>query len=256
MVMKKSALILTTLIAAGAPKAGLAAPSLEGAWSYIDGQTHHLAVFVDGYFSHTAYDLDGKQFISTRGGTYDTETTSAEATIVRVVWQYDTDKSAHAVPPETWLGTKAEFSVAFVQENEGQIRSDIAGETQAWARLDRNDGPLAGVWRISGRKQEGEITPMALGDRRTLKILTGSTFQWVAIHIGTGQFLGTGGGSYTFEDGKYTEKIAFFSRDHSRVGASLSFDGKVEEGHWHHSGLSSTGNPIYEIWSPLEGKEN
>lgn len=27
------------------------------------------------------------------------------------------------------------------------------------------------------------------------------------------------------------------------------FDGKLVDGNWHHSGRSSTGNPIYEVWS-------
>ena len=50
-------------------------------------------------------------------------------------------------------------------------------------------------------------------------------------------------------NGKYTEQIEYFSRDNSKVGASLSFEGKLVDDHWHHSGLSSTGNQIYEVWS-------
>jgi hypothetical protein len=46
------------------------------------------------------------------------------------------------------------------------------------------------------------------------------------------------------------ETIAFFSRDNSRVGASLGFDYQVIDGEWHHSGLSSAGQPIFEIWTP------
>ncbi|MGB4902866.1 MAG: hypothetical protein WBP00_18965, partial [Saprospiraceae bacterium] len=58
-----------------------------------------------------------------------------------------------------------------------------------------------------------------------------------------------GGGTYTSADGKYTETIEFFSRDKSRVGSSLSFDAKVDGGTWDHSGKSSTGNPVLEIWT-------
>src|SRR5690606_9122586 len=130
--------------------------------------------------------------------------------------------------------------------------TDLSGMHATWKRVDANEGPIAGVWRITGRKQDDKMGQMPLRDRRTLKILSGTRFQWVAINIGTGEFSGTGGGTYTFENGKYTENIEFFSRDNSRVGASLSFDGKIEDGDWHHSGLSSTGNPIYEIWSKLE----
>src|SRR5574343_326746 len=81
------------------------------------------------------------------------------------------------------------------------------------------------------------------------KLLTGTRFQWFAINIETGEFSGTGGGTYQFINGKYTENIEFFSRDSSRVGASLQFSAKIEEGKWHHSGLSSKGDPIYEIWT-------
>ena len=52
-----------------------------------------------------------------------------------------------------------------------------------------------------------------------MKILSGTRFQWIAYHIGTKVFSGSGGGTYTSEQGKYTETIDFFSRDNDRVGA-------------------------------------
>lgn len=58
------------------------------------------------------------------------------------------------------------------------------------------------------------------------------------------------GGTYSAVKGIYTENITFFSRDNSRVGAELSFEFAVKNGDWHHSGKSSKGDPIYEIWSP------
>jgi hypothetical protein len=73
-----------------------------------------------------------------------------------------------------------------------------------------------------------------------------------AINPETKEFFGTGGGTYTFKSGKYTENIEFFSRDSSRVGASLSFDGKLNNGEWHQSGLSSKGDSIYEVWSRVK----
>ena len=72
----------------------------------------------------------------------------------------------------------------------------------------------------------------------------------VAFNSKTKEFYGTGGGEYSAENGKYTENIQFFSRDNSRVGASLGFDFELKDGEWHHSGKSSKGDPIYEIWSP------
>jgi hypothetical protein len=127
--------------------------------------------------------------------------------------------------------------------------TNINGEVQGWNRLDNGEARLAGLWTITARKQNGALQPIhQTGTRKTVKILTGTRFQWAAIDPGTKQFMGTGGGTYTFQNGKYTEQIEFFSRDSSRVGSSLSFDGKLEEGNWHHSGLSSKGEPIYEVW--------
>jgi hypothetical protein len=103
---------------------------------------------------------------------------------------------------------------------------------------------------ITGRERDDEIRRSTPGARRTIKILSGGRFQWVAFNSETKEFSGSGGGTYTAENGKYTENITFFSRDNSRVGASLGFDYEVIDGEWHHSGLSSTGNPIYEIWTP------
>ena len=61
--------------------------------------------------------------------------------------------------------------------------------------------------------------------------------------------MGTGGGTYTTENGKYVENLDFFSRDPNRVGAILEFGFGLKDGDWHHKGKSSKGDPIYEIWS-------
>ncbi|MFD1079838.1 hypothetical protein, partial [Longispora fulva] len=98
----------------------------------------------------------------------------------------------------------------------------------------------------------GELRRSTPGARRTIKILGGDRFQWVAFNSDTGEFFGTGGGRYSAENGKYQENIEFFSRDDSRVGAKLAFDYEVKDGEWHHSGKSSKGDPMYEIWSPYK----
>jgi len=124
----------------------------------------------------------------------------------------------------------------------------VDGISKEWERVDEGKDALSGNWKITGREQDGKIVAMRPGARKTIKILSGTRFQWAAINSETGEFFGTGGGYYSFKDGKYTENIEFFSRDSSRVGASLSFDASLKEGKWHHSGLSSKGDKIYEIW--------
>lgn len=109
---------------------------------------------------------------------------------------------------------------------------------------------LDGLWRITGRQSNETMSNITKGDRKTIKLLVDGYFQWIAINPAEKGFYGTGGGKYTFNNGEYKEQILFFSRDNSRVGQTLTFDGALREKLWHHSGKSSKGAPIYEIWSP------
>src|SRR5690606_10095798 len=95
--------------------------------------------------------------------------------------------------------------------------SNIINDNKEWKQIDDNKGALAGLWVITGREQNGVMNKMTPGERKTIKILSGTRFQWAAINTGTGEFFGTGGGNYSFENGIYTENIEFFSRDSTRV---------------------------------------
>jgi hypothetical protein len=126
----------------------------------------------------------------------------------------------------------------------------LEGGDRAFTRLD-NGGPglLSGAWLITGRMQNNELQKITPGARRTMKIMSGTRFQWIAYNVDTKEFFGTGGGTYLTENGKYTENIEFFSRDSSRVGMSLHFDFAIENGDWRHKGKSSKGDPIDEVWT-------
>lgn len=208
--------------------------SIKGAWSLQKGGFEEVLLFQDGYFTHTVYNLSDKKFIFSRGGTY--QHADSQLKIMMEFHSKDKEEVGKTLSYSADAGSK-------------QLQADINGKSEKWNRIDNGSAPLAGVWRITGRMQDGKITAIhQTGPRKTLKILTGKRFQWAAINPETKEFSGTGGGTYTFKNGKYTEKIEFFSRDGSRTGASLTFDGKLENGKWHHSGLSSKGAPIYEIW--------
>lgn len=207
----------------------------EGAWRAKKGSSEALLVFVDGYLSYTLFDKANQRFEHTFGGPY-----SISADTITFLYEYHSANSSLVGKEGKVIGHPA---------NGTKVKVD--GEEQEWTPVDQNENPIAGVWWISGRMQGEEIVARELRDRRTLKILSGTRFQWVAINIKTGEFSGTGGGTFQFVDGRYTEHIEFFSRDASRVGASLSFNGELKDGEWHHSGTSSAGAPIYEIWSKL-----
>jgi len=99
----------------------------------------------------------------------------------------------------------------------------------------------------TGQKRRGDSR-----SRKTLKFLLDGRFQWIAFDTEGMQFKGSGGGRYTAVDGTYTENIAYFSRDNTRVGAVLEFNYELKENDWHHTGNNSKGEPMYEIWQRRE----
>lgn len=208
---------------------------LNGAWySKTNGQEAVL-LFQDGYFTQTVYSAN--EFLLSYGGPYKTQGKQMDILI-----EYNSNNK-----DEVGNQLKSDFDL---QSNE--LTLHLKGEKTVWKRQDNSEAPLSGVWQITDRVQEGKLVPIQRsGTRKTLKILTGTRFQWFAIDPATKLFAGTGGGTYTFINGKYTENIEFFSRDNTRVGAKLTFDGKLENGKWHHSGLSSKGDKIYEIWGRI-----
>lgn len=214
------------------------ADGLKGSWIHQSGSGEQVLLFVDGYSTHSVYSKSAKMFFETRGGTY-----GITGNKLSISYEFDTkDKE------QTGQSLAYDFSI-----KGDELTIGVNGKTVTYKRADDASAPLAGLWSITSRMQDGKLVPIhRTGTRKTIKILSGNRFQWAAIDPGTKQFSGTGGGTYDFVNGKYTEHIEFFSRDSSRVGASLSFDGKLENGEWHHSGLSSKGDKIYEVWSRVK----
>lgn len=212
--------------------------SLKGAWKFNNGEMEEVLIFIDNYFTHSTYSLSRRLFEQTRGGAVQVEGGEIIASL-----EFNSKNK-----DEVGLRKKFSFSV-----KNNILSTNINGKKLQWQRIDDGSAPLAGAWRITDRQQEGKFVPIhQSGTRKTVKILSGTRFQWAAIDPGKKEFSGTGGGTYTFTNGKYTENIEFFSRDSSRVGAQLTFDGKLDEGKWHHSGLSSKGDKIYEVWGRVE----
>jgi hypothetical protein len=208
--------------------------SLTGAWELKEGGITHTLVVVDDYFSLSSFDIGAKRFIRTLGGTC-----RANGTKLEGVMEYETAEREKV---------RSNYAYPFSFEG-GRLRIERNGKSELWTRTDDGVGPLAGNWRITGREQNGQMSEIRPAARKTIKLLSGRRFQWAAINTDTGEFFGTGGGRYTFESGIYTEYIEFFSRDSSRVGMQLQFNGRVEGRNWYHSGKSSKGDPISEVWS-------
>jgi hypothetical protein len=231
-------IIVTSFIMISGFKIGAdEAQVINGAWYIQSGAEEELVLFADGYFTHTTFNKSSKKFLQTSGGPCQVQSDK-----LIVLKEFDTKQSD---------GVGQSSSHDYKIDN-GNLILELAGKKLHLKRLDDGAKNLAGTWKITARKQAEAIVPIhQTGPRKTLKVLTGTRFQWVAINPQTKEFFGTGGGTYSFANGKYTENIEFFSRDSTRVGASLSFNGKLENGDWHHSGKSSRGEDIYEVWSKI-----
>lgn len=202
----------------------VSAQSINGAWGYKDSTQEIRLVLIDNYFALTSFSTSSFHWIA-----------CGKARLKGDSLYLEGELDTRQISP-------MRESLIIVKENLkwGQL---------IFSRFDEGEKALSGVWRISHRKKGEELIAVEhKGGRKTLKILSEKYFQWIAFDSSNNHFFGTGGGSYSFEEGIYTENIEFFSRDQSRVGASLTFNGKLENQQWIHSGKSSKGDSIFEVW--------
>lgn len=190
-------------------------------------------IFTDQYYSKTSFDSESGEFFETSGGSW-----SSDGNTIYQNIEFDSDNP-------NLVGTEINFQILITDSLLKIVGSDI----QMTRIDDGKPGKLPGAWLMFGRTVNGQTQLRDMDNpRKTMKILSGTRFQWIAYNTETKEFMATGGGTYSTINGIYTENIEFFSRDHSRVGLELKFDYSLNEGNWHHSGLSSKGDPIDEVW--------
>jgi len=193
-----------------------------------------VVTFAEGYQVMTRYEANSGKFITTNGGSWKLSGNTMTEKI-----EFDSSN------PEL-VGSEVSFEV-FISDSE----MGIVGRKMKLKRIDNGTpGKLQGAWLMSGRIRDGKTQMRdTSGPRKTMKVLSGTRFQWIAYNTKTKKFMGTGGGTYTTINGKYKEKIEFFSRDDSKAGISLTFDYTLKDGTWNHKGFSSKGAAMHEIWS-------
>lgn len=212
--------------------------NLEGGWQSGSDENYIAMIVAGKYFSAAVYNKKTGSYIGTCGGSWRIEKN-----------QFIETHEFNTMHPE-WIGTEQKSEVTLKGK---KLTFKTKEKTEEFTRLDDGTpGALSGAWLITGRVTDEGEQKRTPGARRTMKILSGTRFQWIAYNVDTKEFFGTGGGTYKTIDGKYTETIEVFSRDNSRVGANLDFDYSIKDGDWYHSGKSSKGDPINEIWSKRE----
>ena len=214
---------------------------LIGAWGYGTPENQTVMITTDKVFSVATYDLAGKKFISSYGGT----------------WRLDGNKLIKNIE---WNSTDS-LQVGKEIEEDIQITNGklvIKQTNETWDRLDNGKpGVLMGAWIITGNYLNDKVSKRAnpFYPRRTMKVLSGTYFHWIAYNIADKKFINAGGGTYTTENGKYSENIQFFTKTPESVGKNLTFNYSFVNGDWRHKGQKSTGGPLDECWSKRETLE-
>jgi len=193
----------------------------------IDNEEDISRVILDNeYVVISKFKSDSGNFISTLGG------------------YYQLNEGAYVI--------NLEFNSNYDQDS---IKSLSIVKTSKWKNISKENNTLKGKWVMSGRYNNGEFRTRNTDlPRKTMKVLIDGFFQWIAFNTESFKFSGSGGGEYETEDGKYIEIIQYFSRDNSRVGAELDFNYEVKNNDWYHTGLSSKGKPINEVWTIRDNK--
>lgn len=214
---------------------------IVGAWGYGPPEKKTVMINTDKVFSVATYNVPGKKFISSYGGTWRVD---GNKLIKKIEWNsMDTSEVGKEIIDD-------------IQITAGKLVTKQTGET--WSRLDDGKpGELMGAWIITGNFTNDTASKRAnpFFPRRTMKVLSGKYFQWIAYNVATKSFVNAGGGTYTTVNGKYTENIEFFTKTPESVGKSLAFDYSFVNGDWRHKGQKSTGGAMDECWSRRETLE-
>jgi hypothetical protein len=197
-----------------------------------EGPLQHEIKAADGYLVYTVYATTPPSFIKTFGGKYKMDSTGLHLQMeFNSQFEVDSVKTLH-IP---------------VQIEKNELLWGKGGELQFKA-IASNPQPLDGLWLFATRGPDtGQERRGEGNSRKTLKVLIDGHFQWIAYDTADMRFSGTGGGKYEARNGSYIEHIEYFSRDSSRVGATLDFKFELEGSDWHHRGTNSRGEPMYEI---------
>lgn len=219
----------------------------DGAWIIENYHIRNVNISEDAkgimliagdYYYWSLFDVKSNAFFAAGGGTFKKGGNTVEFTV-----------EFHTLKPKL-VGQR----IVLIKKggaNKWQLTSSQGIYFDMKRMKEKLDSPLQGSWIITERESNGTMTIVPEGSRKTIKVLSDNRFQWASFNSMTGEFFGTGGGTYSIENGKYTENIEFFSQDSSRVGLNLEFDYETDDVTWKHIGLNSRGEKINEVWTKI-----
>ena len=226
--------------------------AMEGAWrmqAQANGRLsdrgngwEQIKILKNGHFMFAVFDWKKNSFTAAGGGRY---------TVRKGM--YHEHIEFHTVD-ENYVGLSASFKVDIKDDVLYQRGTVFAKDMdviidESYRRIDEGNGQLAGIWlRKQRRTPEGQIEYFNRGPAKTLKILSSTRFQWATYNQATKEFLATGGGTYVFSNGKYTEHLEFYSPAPEKAGRHLTFSANIHGDSWQHKGRGVNGEMLQEEW--------
>lgn len=220
----------------------LQAQELNGAWKKVNEKSADqitIRLYSDAYFTTSTRIESTGEFVSASGGTYAINETDH-------IQNYEIHTTSRAITG-TYLNYDYELKNDTLRLNDKNSRNE-----EVWVRIDAAEKENVTCWKIHQAFRDSEWKTIADKPRKSLKMLTDNYYQVLALNSQTGEFFGSSGGKWTFEDGKHKEMIRFFSKNPDMVGKTLPFDRSIKDGIWSHNGKSSEGEYIQERWKKFK----
>ena len=210
--------------------------SITGAWHSKEGDDEAVMICKDGYIVITEFNQVNTQFAYCSGGAC-TERKSGQ---LIVTIDFTTRRKEIG-----YIGTQKALNYSISGDKISVTLDDST--TRVMTRLDDGLRTLAGVWRLTSPMTNKQPEPKQADSRQTIKILSGKRFQWVTFDPEKNEFIGGGGGTYAYTEGKYTESIECYAKDSYKIGTSITFDATLDKDAW-----TIKGKGIEERWSRIE----
>lgn len=214
------------------------AQDLNGAWQKVDKKAEDqqtIKLYSDNYFTTSTYIRTTGEFVSASAGTYHINEPD-------YIENYEIHSDSRAV-----TGTFVNFNYE-IENDTLRLKDENSRNAEVWVRIDTAEKKNVTCWKIHQAYRDATWKTIEDKPRKSLKMLTDNYYQVIGLNSQTGEFFGSSGGKWTYENGKHNEIIQFFSKNPDMVGETLSFDKEIKDGIWHHDGKSSEGEFIQERW--------
>jgi len=236
--MKLFYLLILSILSSGLLKA----QQLNGAWQKVDKNSKDIKsikLFSDNYFTSSTRLESSGEFVSASGGTY-------SLSKLDYIENYEIHSNSRAV-------TGSYINYSYQIENDTlKLKDRNSRNKETWVKIDSAEKEKITCWKIHKAFRDSKWTTIEDKPRKTLKMLTDNHYQVLALNSQTGEFFGSSGGKWTFENDKHNEIIQFFSKNPNMVGDTLSFNKEIKDSIWSHNGKSSEGEYIKERWKKFK----